>query len=258
MLDKRLADDAIRWVHNQQAGAPGKPFMLYLAPGSTHAPHQAPPEYIARFKGKFDQGWDKVREETWRRQLASGLIPRGTRLTPGPGHSRLGQPRPAAEGLRRRTMEVAAAQLAYQDEQIGRVVDELQRMGQLDNTLVAIIQGDNGASGENGPKGTLNELRGMGNQNERDEWLFANTGRLGGPMTYENYPVGWAWAMNSPLRWVKQFASMLGGVRNGMILRGRAMWRIRAASAASSAIWSTWRRQCSMRPPFPRRSRSWA
>ena len=87
-----LADDIIRWVHNQKAGAPDKPFLLYLAPGSTHAPHQAPPEYIARFKGKFDQGWDKVREETWRRQLASGIIPRGTKLTAAARrHSRLGQ-----------------------------------------------------------------------------------------------------------------------------------------------------------------------
>jgi arylsulfatase A-like enzyme len=219
LLDKRLADDIIRWVHNQKAAAPDKPFLVYFAPGSTHAPHQALPEYIARFKDKFDQGWDKVREETWRRQLASGIIPKGTKLTARP----IGIPAwdtlsPAQKAFAARTMEVAAAQLAYQDEQLGRVIDELRRMGQLDNTLVAVINGDNGASGEGGPKGTIDELRSIGVNDEDEAWLQANTDRLGGPLTYENYPVGWAWAMNTPLRWTKQFASMLGGVRNGMIL----------------------------------------
>jgi arylsulfatase len=115
-------------------------------------------------------------------------------------------------------MEVAAAQLVFQDEQLGRVIDELERMGELDNTLIAVVQGDNGASGEAGPKGTINELRSMGIHNESPAWLEANIDKLGGPMTYENYPVGWAWAMDTPFRWTKQFASMLGGIRNGMIL----------------------------------------
>lgn len=219
MLDRRLASDIIRWVHNQNAGAPDKPFFVYLAPGSTHAPHQAPPEYIARFKGRFDQGWDKVREETWRRQLAMGIIPRGTKLTARPAEiPAWNSLSPGQKSFAARTMEVAAAQLAYQDEQIGRVIDELQRMGQLDNTLVAIINGDNGASAEAGPKGTINELRSMGVHDENEAWMQANTERLGGPMTYESYPAGWSLAMNTPLRWTKQFGSMLGGVRNGMIL----------------------------------------
>lgn len=218
LLDKRLADDMIRWVHNQKAGAPDKPFLMYMAPGSTHAPHQAPPEYIARFKGKFDQGWDRLREESFRRQLAAGVIPKGTKLTPRPAEI------PAWDGLTpeqkafaARTMEVAAAQLAYQDEQIGRVLDELQRMGQLDNTLVAIIEGDNGASAEVGPKGSINELRGM-RHDESEAWMHANTDKLGGPDTYESYPAGWAWAMDTPFQWTKQYASFLGGIRNGMIL----------------------------------------
>ncbi|MEW9856389.1 arylsulfatase [Novosphingobium sp. M1R2S20] len=219
LLDHRLASDVIRWVHNQKAGAPDKPFFVYLSPGSTHAPHQAPAEWIARFKGKFDQGWDKVREQIWRRQLAMGIIPRGTKLTARPAEIPAwdsltpGQKRFAA-----RTMEVAAAQLAYQDEQLGRVIEELRRMGQLDNTLVAVINGDNGASGEAGPKGTINELRSMAVHDEDEAWMQANIDRLGGPMTYQSYPVGWALAMNTPLRWVKQYGSMLGGVRNGMIL----------------------------------------
>ena len=219
LLDRRLADDIIRWVHNQNAGLPDKPFLIYYAPGSTHAPHQAPPEYIARFRGKFDQGWDKVREETWRRQLAMGIIPQGTELTPRPPEIPAWDTlTPAQKAFAARTMEVAAAQLVYQDEQFGRVIDELRRMGELDHTLVSVVLGDNGASGENGPPGTINELRGLRKPPENQAWMLANTDRLGGPMTYENYPVGWAWAMNTPLRWVKQYASMLGGVRNGMIL----------------------------------------
>ncbi len=219
MLDHRFADDIIRWVHNQKAGAPDKPFLAYWAPGSTHAPHQAPPEYIARFRGKFDMGWDKMREDSWKRQLGMSIIPKGTKLTPRPAEIPAWDSlAPAQKAFAARTMEVAAAQLAYQDEQFGRVIDELQRMGELDHTLVSVVLGDNGASGEAGPPGTINELRGMRQPPEREDWMAANTDRLGGPLTYENYPVGWAWAMNSPLRWVKQYASMLGGVRNGMIL----------------------------------------
>ncbi len=221
LLDARLADDMIRWVHNQKAGAPDKPFMMYLAPGSTHAPHQAPPEYIARFKGRFDQGWDAVREESFRRQLAAGIIPKGTKLTPRPAEiPAWNSLTPAQKAFAARTMEVAAAQLVYQDEQIGRVLNELQRMGQLDNTVVAMILGDNGAAAEVGLNGSINELRGMGKHDvEEDEaWMQANIDNLGGPLTYATYPAGWTWAMNAPLRWSKQYASMLGGIRNGMIL----------------------------------------
>ena len=206
-------------MHNQKAGAPDKPFLIYISPGSTHSPHQAPPEYIARFKGKFDAGWDRMREETWRRQLTQGIIPRGTRLTPRPAQIPAWDSlNPAQKAFAAGTMEVAAAQLVFQDEQLGKVLNELRRMRQLDNTLVAVINGDNGASGENGPRGTINELRGLRQPPESEAWMQANISRLGGPMTYENYPVGWAWAMNTPLRWVKQYASMLGGVRNSMIL----------------------------------------
>jgi arylsulfatase A-like enzyme len=219
LLDQRLAEDIIRWVHNQKAGAPDKPFLIYYAPGSTHAPHQAPPEFIARFKGRFDMGWDKVREETWRRQLVMGIIPKGTALTPRPAEIPTWDSlSPAQKAFAARTMEDAAAQLAFQDEQFGRVIDELSRMGELDHTLVAVSLGDNGASGEAGPPGTINELRGMRQPPEREAWMTSQIDKLGGPMTYENYPIGWAWAMNTPLRWVKQYASMLGGIRNGMIL----------------------------------------
>lgn len=219
MVDRRLASDVIRWVHNQKAAAPGKPFLVYWAPGSTHAPHQAPPEVIARFKGKFDSGWDRMREETFRRQLAMGIIPRGTKLTARPaGIPAWDSLTPAQKAFASGTMEVAAAQLAYQDEQFGRVIAELERMGIAQNTLISVIHGDNGASGEAGPQGTINELRSIQTHDENEAWMHANTGKLGTSATYQNYPVGWAWAMNTPLRWTKQMPSMLGGVRNGMIM----------------------------------------
>ncbi len=219
LVDERLADDIIRYVHNQKAGNPDKPFLIYLSPGSTHAPHQAPRDYIERFKGQFDQGWDKMREETFKRQLAMGIIPKGTRLTPRPGQIPAWDSlTPDQKKFHARAMEVAAAQMAFQDEQFGRIMDELERMGELDNTLMAVVLGDNGASGENGPRGSLNELHGIHGFEERDEWRHSMMDEQGGPNTYQNYSVAWAWAMNTPLRWVKQYASFLGGVRQGTII----------------------------------------
>ena len=220
LLDKRLADDAITWVHNQQAAAPNKPFFIYYATGSTHAPHQAPPEYIARFKGRFDQGWDQVREETYQRQLAARIIPPGTKLTPRPDAiPAWASLSPVQKAFAARAMEVAAAMLAYQDEQLGRVLSELDRMGVLDNTLVMVVQGDNGASAETGNSGTINEMGRLGNGlKEDDAWLAANVDKLGSELTYESYPAGWAWAMDTPFPWTKQYASMLGGIRNGLIM----------------------------------------
>ena len=218
LLDQRLADDIISYVHNQKAGNPRKPFLVYFAPGSAHAPHQAPKDYIARFKGKFDHGWDAQRVLTWRRQLAMGVIPQGTKLTPRaaelPAWDSLTSQQKAFHA---RQMEVAAAMLVYQDEQFGRVVDELKRMGQFDNTLFAVVLGDNGGSGEAGPRGTLNELRTIAVQNEREDWLNGSLDIQGGPQAYQNYSVAWAWAMNTPYPMVKQYASMLGGIRNGAI-----------------------------------------
>jgi arylsulfatase A-like enzyme len=220
LLDKSLADEAIGWLHNQKAAAPGKPFMIYIAPNSAHAPLHAPPEFIARFKGKFDQGWDKLREDTHARQLAMGIIPHGTRLTPRPdGIPSWDSQSPRMKAFAARSMEVAAAMLAYQDEQMGRVIAEMERMGVADNTLFAIIAGDNGGSAEGGPKGSVNELANITGRSEDDEdWLAANTATLGSDASYPGYQAGWAWATNSPLRWTKQYASMLGAVRNGMVL----------------------------------------
>ncbi len=217
LLDARLADDAIRWIHNQQALGNGQPFFIYFAPSSTHAPHQAPPELIASFKGRFDDGWDKLRESIWRRQLELGIIPPGTQLTPRPDDIPAWDSLSAEEqAVAARAMEVAAAMLAYQDQQVGRVLDEIERMGLLNNTLTMLILGDNGASADSGIHGYFNRLTQTNRLGEGiDPELMA---QLGGPNSYGNYPAGWAWAMNTPLRWTKQYASMLGGIRNGMIV----------------------------------------
>ena len=231
LVEKRLVDDAITWVHNQKAAAPDKPFFIYYASGATHAPHHAPPEYIARFKGKFDQGWDKVREETLQRQIAMGVVPPGTQMAPRPAEVPAWDDlTPTQKAYAIRSMEVAAAMLAYQDEQFGRLLNELERMGQLDNTLVMVVQGDNGASAEAGPPGTINEIGRLSNNIEEDDaWLAANIDKLGTEETYATYPGGWAWAMNAPFPWTKQYASMLGGIRNGMIMS----WKGRVAQPGS-------------------------
>ncbi len=219
-LDHYLAQDLIRWVHGQKAAAPDKPFLAYFAPGTAHAPHQAPAEWIARFKGKFDQGWDKLREESLARQKAAGIVPKNTVLTPRP------EAIPAWSSLnddQRRAyahmMEVFAGMLAYQDNQIGTVLDELQRMGQLDNTMVIFIEGDNGASPEGALTGTMNELGHMANGMQEDTgWLVNQMPKMGTEDSYQLYPVGWAWATNSPFQWTKQVGSHLGGTRNGMVI----------------------------------------
>lgn len=219
-LDSALADDAVQWIHTQQAAHSGKPFFIYYAPGTPHAPHQVPADWIERFKGQFDQGWDQMREETFARQKAAGVIPADAVLTPRPEQI------PAWDSLsvdqRRvaaRMMEVFTATVAYQDAQIGRIISELERMGELDNTLVLFITGDNGGSGEAGPGGNTNEIGDITNGiKDSTEWLVTRLDEMGGPRTYQNYPVGWAWAMNTPFPWVKQVASHLGGTRNGLVV----------------------------------------
>jgi arylsulfatase len=219
-LDADLADHAIAWIRQQNALAPDKPFFAYYAPGLTHAPHHAPKEWIAKFKGQFDQGWDKLREETFARQKQMGVIPANARLTARP------QEIPAWDSLTAdqkrlfaHMMEVYAGSLAYCDNNIGRVIAAVEETGELDNTLIVYIQGDNGASAEGTLQGLANEVGVAANGVvETLPYLLSMMDELGGPLTYNHYPVGWAHAMDTPFQWTKQVASHFGGTRNGLVI----------------------------------------
>jgi arylsulfatase len=219
-FDELMADKAIAWIRMQHSVAPQKPFFLYYATGTAHAPHHAPKDWIAKFKGQFDQGWDNVREETIARQKKLGVVPANALLTPRPKEI------PAWDSLNAdqkkvyaRMMEVYAAALSHADQEIGRVIDAVAETGQLDNTLIIYIMGDNGASAEGSLQGTTNEVGEAGNGVvETTEYLVSMMDELGGPTTYNHYPVGWALAMDTPFQWTKQVASHFGGTRNGMVI----------------------------------------
>jgi arylsulfatase len=218
-LDKDLADRCIERIRMLHAVAPQKPWVQYYAPGTSHAPHHAPKEWIAKFKGRFDQGWDKVREETLARQKKMGIVPQNTKLTERTTGI------PAWDSLNAdqkkvfaRMMEVYAASLAHADYQMGRILDAIEEIGALDNTLVIYIQGDNGASAEGSPQGLLNEMTYFNGVPEDFKEVARRMEKLGGPMTYNHYPIGWAHAMNTPFQWTKQVASHFGGTRNGLVI----------------------------------------
>ena len=219
ILDRDLADHAIAWMREQHALAPDKPFFAYYVPGATHAPHHAPKEWIARFKGQFDQGWDKLRQETMARQKKLGLIPADTKLTPRPESIPAWDTLDADhKRLYARMMEVYAAALAHCDYHISRVIDAVEQMGELDNTLIIYLQGDNGASSEGTLQGLLNEMAFWNGIPEDFNEVLRRMDDLGGPLTYNHYPVGWAHALDTPFQWVKQIASHFGGTRNGMVI----------------------------------------
>jgi arylsulfatase A-like enzyme len=218
-FEKDMADKAIERIRLLNALAPDKPWVTYYAPGTAHAPHHAPKDWIAKFKGQFDQGWDKVREETLARQKAQGVVPQDTQLT------ERSEGIPAWDSLdadhkivAAHMMEVYAAALSYCDSQMGRVVDAIADMGKLDNTLIIYIQGDNGASAEGGPQGLLNEMSFFNAIPEEFSEVMRRMDELGGPTTFNHYPIGWAHAMDTPFQWTKQIASHFGGTRNGMVI----------------------------------------
>ena len=219
-FDELMANKAISWIRQQHALAPDKPFFAYYTPGLTHAPHHAPKEWIAKFKGKFDMGWDKLRDETLARQIQQGVVPAGTKLTSRPEVIPSWDSRSADEKkLYARMMEVYAASLAYADHNIGRVIKAVEDTGELDNTLIVFIMGDNGASGEGTLQGLANEIGVAANDVEETlPYLLSIMDDLGGPTTYNHYPVGWAHAMDTPFQWTKQVASHFGGTRNGMVI----------------------------------------
>ena len=227
-FDVDLADRAIAFIRQQNALAPDKPFFAYYCPGTAHAPHHAPKEWIEKFAGQFDQGWDAMREETLARQKQLGVVPADTRLTPP------SEGIPAWDSLDAdqkkvyaRMMEVYAGALSHCDHQIGRVIEAVRETGELDNTLVIYIQGDNGASAEGGLNGLLNEMTFFNAIPEDFAEVERQMDELGGPTTFNHYPIGWAHCMNTPMQWAKQVASHYGGTRNGMVMS----WPARIADA---------------------------
>ena len=215
-----LADRAIEWIRLQDSLRPEQPFLLYFAPGATHAPLHAPAEWIERFEGRFDQGWDRMREEIFARQKEAGVIPEDAKLTPRPTELRAWDSLDAEEqAVAARLMEVYAGFLAHTDAQIGRVFDALREMGAFEDTLVFYVVGDNGGSGEGGGDyGTFNEMGRIQGVIQSPAELLARLDEIGGTTSYPHYSAGWGWATNAPFQWVKQVASHLGGTRNPLVV----------------------------------------
>ena len=226
-LTTGMADDAIDYLHKLNATAPDKPFFVYFVPGATHAPHQPPKEWIDKFKGKFDMGWDALRQQIFDNQKRLGVIPPNTKLTPWPeGQAELGGVKlphwdaltPDQKRLYARQAEVFAAYVAYTDNEIGRVIQAVDDMGKLDNTLVIYISGDNGTSAEGTPDGTPLDLAALQGINVPVAQQLKLLDAWGGPMTMPHMSVGWAWAFDTPFKWTKQIASHFGGTRQGMVI----------------------------------------
>src|SRR5262245_50151177 len=220
-LVEDMTDKAIRWISQQKALAPDKPFFLYFAPGATHAPHHVPKEWADKYKGKFDQGWDKLREETFARQKKLGVIPEDCELTKRhPEIPAWNAVDPKMKPVLCRQMEVYAGFMEQTDHHVGRVLDALEDLEILHDTLIYLIVGDNGASAEGSLQGTFNEMVTLGGFGhlETAESLMPRLDEFGSPTAYNHYAVGWAHAMNTPYQWTKQVASHWGGTRNGAIV----------------------------------------
>jgi len=214
-----MTDKAVAWIKYQKALTPDKPNFVYFAPGAVHAPHHVPQEWIAKWKGRFDAGWDKMREETLARQLKLGVVPPGTTLAPKPPAIKDWDKLSADEKrLYLRQMEVFAAFLDYTDHEIGRMLQAFADVSQADNTLVFYIAGDNGASGEGGENGLFNEYTYFNGVQEKVEDLVKLMDKWGGPETYPHMAAGWALGLDAPFGWMKQVASDFGGTRNGMVV----------------------------------------
>jgi len=214
-----MTDKAIDWVKAQQSMTPDKPFFLYYATGAVHAPHHVPKKWIAKYKGKFDKGWDQVRAETVARQLKSGTIPANTKLADRPSDLKAWDKLPAAERrLFARQAEVFAGFMEQTDHEVGRLADALEDIGELDNTLFIYIAGDNGTSAEGGFVGMYNEMTYFNGVTEKVEDLIPLIDKWGGPETFPHMAAGWAVAFDAPFKWTKQVASDFGGTRNGMVI----------------------------------------
>ena len=220
-LTEDLADRAISWIRTQKALMPDKPFFAYFAPGATHAPHHVPQEWADRYAGRFADGWDVQRERTVARQKELGVIPPEAELTPR--HAEIPAWDDMPDDLRpvlEREMEVYAGFLEHADHHVGRVVDAIEDLGVLDDTLIYYVIGDNGASAEGTINGAFNEMANFNGMAalETPEFMASKLAELGSPSSYNHYAVGWAWAMDTPFQWTKQVASHWGGTRNGTVV----------------------------------------
>jgi len=214
-----MTEKARAWIKYQKALTPDKPAFVYFAPGATHAPHHVPKEWIAKWKGKFDQGWDKLREETLARQIQMGVVPPGTKLAPKPPAIKDWDKLSADEKrLFSHQAEVFAAYAEFTDHEVGRMLKAFEEVGEADNTLVFYIAGDNGTSGEGGQNGMFNEYTYFNGVHEKVEDMLKLMDKWGGPETYPHMAAGWAVALDAPFGWMKQVPSDFGGTRNGMVV----------------------------------------
>jgi arylsulfatase len=214
-----MADDAIDWIRTEHEVDPRRPWFIHYAPGATHAPHHPPPEWIAKFKGQFDLGWNVIRDRIFANQKHLGVIPSNAQLTPWPDALRRWDDLSNDEKrLFARQAEVYAGYMAYSDYEIGRVISEIEKLGELDKTLIIFITGDNGASAEGQLNGTPNELTFFNGVEVPVSRQLPYVDVWGSDKTYPHYAVGWAWAFDAPFRWTKQIAPHFGGTRNGMVI----------------------------------------
>ena len=219
-MTEDISDKAISWMRVQKASQPEKPFFTYIATGAMHCPHHVAPEWIEKFKGQFDQGWDELRREIYERQIALGVIPEGTTLTPRPDEVPSWEEYPDRyKPVASRLMEVFAGFMAHTDAQIGRVLDAVEEMGEADNTLFMYITGDNGASAEGTIHGAWSAPSFQNGIPEDPEWLLDHMDDFGTARCENHYNLAWAWALDSPFQWMKQVASHFGGTRNAMAVQ---------------------------------------
>jgi arylsulfatase len=226
-LTTDLANHAIGWIQAQQSLTPDKPFFVYFATGATHAPHHVPEEWARKYRGRFDGGWDKLREATLARQIELGVVPQGTALTARPAEIRAWNSLSAEQKrLAARQMEVFAGFGEHTDYEVGRLAQAIEGMGEMDNTLFIYIVGDNGSSAEGGPDGTYNELLMFNGVTSDVSSQLGHLDEWGGPSTFPHFAIGWAHAGNTPFQWAKQVASHFGGTRNPVVMQWPA--RIKA------------------------------
>jgi arylsulfatase len=214
-----MTNQAISWVRFQKALAPDKPFFMYYAPGATHAPHHVPKEWVEKYKGKFDEGWDKLREMTLERQIKLGIVPAGTKLAPKPEAIKDWEKLSADEKkLFTRQMEVYAGFAEQTDYEVGRLISTIKELGVMDNALIIFIAGDNGASAEGQMNGMYQEMTYFSGIAETVPEMLKHYDNWGGPSTYPHYSAGWAVALDAPFSYTKQVSSDFGGTRNGLII----------------------------------------